>query len=136
MPKHFQLQLNTAANGTYFPGSVVSGTLLLTIEEAKDYRTIQISLTGFSRVSWTETVNYGDHSRTIEFEDRNDLVDLVTVVWDKGEHGGGAKLPPGSYQWPFTFTLQGTDLPPSYEDEIGKIRYTVVATIVKNALLN
>ena len=135
MPKDFQLQLNTPPNGTYFPGSVVSGTLLLTTDEAKEYGAIQVSLKGFSRVDWTETKNYGGTPQTYNFYAQDDLINLSTVVWDKKEHGGGGKFPPGSYQWPFTFILEGTSLPPSYEDEIGTIRYAVSAKIVKDALL-
>ena len=135
MPKDFQLQLNPPPNGSYFPGSTVSGTLLLTTDEAKEYKAIQVSLIGFSHVRWSESQGSGEHRTTVTYDSRENYLNLVAVVWDKNQHGSGAKLPPGSYQWPFAFILQAPKLPPSYEGTVGKIRYTIAARIVKDALL-
>ena len=151
MPKDFQLQLNTPPNGTYLHGSKVSGTLLLTTNEVKEYKAIQVSLTGFSHVHWSKSTGTGqhghigtgqhmhgctgEHMHTVHYNSREDYLNLVAVVWDKNQHGSGGKLPPGSYQWPFAFTLQTPNLPPSYEGTVGRIRYTIAARIVKDALL-
>ena len=42
MLKDFQLQLNNPPNGVYFPDSTISGSLLLTTDEAKEYKAIQV----------------------------------------------------------------------------------------------
>ena len=135
MPKDFQLQLSNPPNGLYFPGSTISGTLLLTTDESKEYKAIQVSLSGFSHVRWSESRGSGHSQYAVHYTSRVAYLDLVAVVWDKNQHGSGGKLPPGSHQWPFVFVLQARNLPPSYEGTFGRIRYTVTAKIVKDALL-
>ena len=59
-------------------------------------------------------------------------MDLVYPLWNSQQSPDG-KLPPGQYNWPFSFIVPPT-APSSFEGSVGNIRYSLVGTIVTGLL--
>ena len=117
----FGIQLNDEGQGMFFPGSTISGTVILETKEAKNYSTIQVVLTGEARVNWRRAS-----------EAREELIKREAVLWDKSGAGGGQLLPRGSYRWPFTFMLEAPKLPPSHTcSSNGGIYYALEGRIIR-----
>ena len=64
-----------------------------------------------------------------------DYITTFVNVWDKDISAGGGQFPIGSYQFPFSLSLIGNNLPASYEGSLGQIKYTIEARVVKDGLL-
>ena len=137
MPPNLRIGLvQSAPNQSYYPGSAVTGTLLLDVDEPKSYKEIVIQFCGRSYVHWTEshTEGSGDSRRTVthSYSSTEPYVDLVAPLWNSQQSPDG-KLPPGQYNWPFSFTVPPT-VPSSFEGSVGNIRYSLVGKIVTGLL--
>ena len=132
--KDFHLHLDFPPGGIYFPGMTVTGTVLVKTDKPKNYKSILIELIGFAEVEWTEqhqtTVDsgrVGTHHHS--YSSSKDYINRSVTVWCQGTSGRD-KFPAGTYEFPFSFQLVGDNLPSSYTDEVGKIKYIVNAKIV------
>ncbi|CAI8004666.1 Arrestin domain-containing protein 4 [Geodia barretti] len=123
-----KLRIQLSSNKVYHPGSTVTGSLLLDVDEAKSYKQILVQLSGRSYVHWRESS--GQSSRNcISLEP---YFDSVAPLWDSRQSPDG-KLPPGQYNWPFSFVIPPS-VPSSFEGKFGNIRYMLVGRIVTGAL--
>ena len=117
----FGIQLHDESKGMFFPGSTISGTLMLETKEAKNYLSIQVVLTGEARVNWRRAS-----------EAREEFIKKEAVLWDKNAAGGGQSLPKGSYRWPFSFVFEAPKLPPSHTcSSNGGIYYALEGRIIR-----
>ena len=128
--------VQSAPNQPYYPGSTITGNLLLDVDEPKSYNQIVVQFSGRSHVHWTEsrTEGSGDNQRTVTYTytSTEPYVDLVAPLWNKQQSPGG-NLAPGQYSWPFSFTVPPT-APSSFEGSVGNIRYSLVGKIVTGLL--
>ncbi len=85
--------LNMPPNGVYFPGSVVSGALVIEVDEPKSYNGIQIALVGRAVVSWSEMQG----KVLVTLSSNEEYVSLGAVLWSK-QHAVDHKLPAGRPQ--------------------------------------
>ena len=108
-------------NQAYYARGVISGNVLLDIDEPKSYKQISVRFTGRSYVnatrpggkySYTSSETYGD---------------LIASLWSSQQSPDG-KLAPGQYSWPFRFDIPPT-APSAFEGTAGNIRYSLVGRI-------
>ena len=137
MPPNLRIGLvQSTPNQAYYPGSTITGSLLLDVDESKSYNQILIQFAGVSYVHWTEshTTGTGEHRRTEtrHYSSSESYVDLTAPLWNSQQSPGG-KLAPGQYNWPFSFNIP-PNAPSSFEGSVGHIRYHLVGKIVTGLL--
>jgi hypothetical protein len=123
-----KLRIQLSSNKVYHPGSTVTGSLLLDVDEAKSYKQILVQLSGRSYVRWSESSGQSSRNCT----SLEPYFDSVAPLWDSRQSPDG-KLPPGQYNWPFSFVIPPS-VPSSFEGKLGNIRYMLVGRIVTGAL--
>ena len=128
MVKEFKIVLNSPAQGVFFPGSEVSGILVVKVDEPKSYENIQVTLVGQADDddSWSESSGSVKFRSTYTYADET-YVNLRAIVWTK-EQVPTQELHAGIHNFPFRFQLPAR-LPPSFQGPIGWIRYYVEGTI-------
>ena len=122
MVKEFKIVLNSPAQGVFFPGSEVSGILVVKVDEPKSYENIQVTLVGQADDddSWSESSGSVKFRSTYTYADET-YVNLRAIVWTK-EQVPTQELHAGIHNFPFRFQLPAR-LPPSFQGPIGWIRY-------------
>ena len=124
MVKELSITLNSEPlGGNYSPGSTISGSLTIEVDEAKDYKTLAVNFLGKGRVHWSEGSN--ENRRT--YFASEEYVNETLVLW-KSEDSPDGTFPVGRYTYPFEFVLPAT-CPSSYSSPIGKISYEVEGRI-------
>ena len=132
MVKDFTIELSQSS---FVAGSTVCGSVVVKVNEPKNYKKIAVYLKGHGKVKWKETVHEshtaagpGHHStstsRTITHKSEESYICEEFVVW---ENSDGA-LPTGHHTFPFQFTIP-TNCPSSFRDKIGKIEYIIAGKI-------
>ena len=103
----------------------------LNLTEAKSYKYIQVRLYGHAHVHWTEsrTTGTGENRRTetISYTANETYVEQTAVLWNSEQTPHG-KIGPGSYRFPFQFTIP-PHCPSSFHGSVGFIRYHVLGRI-------
>ncbi len=101
----------------------------LTLTEAKSYKFIQVRLYGHAHVHWTERHSRGGNRGTeiINYTGNEAYVDLNAVLWKSVQTPKG-KIGPGSFRFPFQFTIP-PNCPSSYHGSVGYIQYYVTGHI-------
>ena len=116
----------------------MSGTLFLTLDEAKQYKSIEVELYGGAHVHWTETytVSTGQTTTTytVPYNANETYVEQTCVVWNKEESPNGS-IGPGTYSYRFEFTLPPDVLPSFKGKYYGNIEYEVRGRIRTGHLL-
>ena len=103
----------------YFTGSSITGSLLLSVTEPKDYKHVSIRFGGRAHVAWSE----GSGDRRRSHSATEPYIDEKISLWSSDQSPDG-KLDPGEYNWPFTFTIP-PNVPSSFEATDGNIRYSL-----------
>ena len=139
MPKEFRLELTNPPQGVYFPGMLVTGTVVCATDEPKsNYRQILVTLRGGAQVRWSETSGSGQNQTTVSYSSNEEYISSSVVLWDKTVNGQGGDFPVGSYRFNFSLQLKGvhcgTNLPASYTGTVGSISYSLEARISKSVL--
>ena len=137
MVKVFEICLEPPTGGKgYSSGCQVTGRVVVEVDEAKNYRQIDISFVGCGKVEWTK--GSGEDSET--YKAREEYSHETVTVWDSSREGHSGTLPAGHHEFPFTFSIPES-CPSSYETERGSsnldawIRYTLTGQIsTKGAL--
>ena len=105
----------------------MTGSLELFLNEAKSYNYIQVQIHGRAHVQWSETQTTGsgedERTETVTYSASHTYVDETTVVWKK-EHTPHGKIGPGSYKFPFSFTLP-SQCASSFTGTVGSISYDI-----------
>ena len=125
--RDFQLILNDPPHKVYFPGMIITGTVIAVNDKPKNYQAIKVKIVGYAHVCFVE--------RHRPYSSREDYITTFVNVWDKDASAEGGQFPVGSYQFPFSLSLIGNNLPASYEGSVGQIKYTIEARVVKDSLL-
>ena len=115
----------------------MSGTLFLTLDEAKDYKSVEVELFGGAHVHWTETrtVSTGQTTTTytVPYNAKETYVEQTNVMWNSEESPSGT-IGPGTYSYRFEFTLPPNALA-SFKGQSGKIEYVVRGRVRTGHLL-
>ena len=127
MVKDIKLHLNS---GHYSPGSVVEGSLEVSVEKLKDYDRINIALWGGASVYWEESED--DSSNTYKYSEP--YFNPQIEVW-KAEASPTGQLPIGVHTFPFSFHLP-QDTPSSFHTVTGQIKYEIEAKIMQKGFVN
>ena len=116
----------------------MSGTVFVTLDEAKDYKSIEVELHGGAHVHWTETrtVSTGQSTvtYTVPYDARETYVEQNSVVWSSEESPNGT-IGPGTYSYGFEFMLPSNALASFKGQYYGKIEYVVRGRIKTGHLL-
>ena len=124
----------TASLQAFYPGQLISGSVQITLSEARSYKYIAVTLKGKGKVQWTEevrrTVQEGEETKfvteTVEYDEKEKYADEMVVVWGDKESHQEASLGPGTFDFPFQVTVP-QHCPPTFETDIGKIKYKLTA---------
>ena len=116
----------TSTNRLYHPGDTITGRLLVDVNYPKSFNQIAVIFIGSCYVRLTrEGPNARGESVVDHYTSSEAYVDLVAPLWNSQQSPDG-KLPPGQYNWPFSFNLPPT-APSSFEGSVSNIRYSLVA---------
>ena len=109
----------------------MTGSVELTLAEAKSYKYVQVRLYGHAHVHWTETRTTGtgenQRTETINYTANEVYVEQTAVLWNSAQTPHG-KIGPGSYRFPFQFTIP-PNCPSSFHGSVGYIQYLVLGRI-------
>ena len=91
-----------------------------------------VGLEGIGKVRWTETHTSGTGNNrsttTHAYTDNETYVDLIYIVWGNKEAPQPTKLDPGTFTFPFQFTIPA-DCPPTFTTQTGQINYQLYGVI-------
>ena len=114
----------------YNPGSIVTGAVYLDVFRPVTIYNAELRIRGTERVKWEElkTNPQGDANKITEkMKDKQQIFDVSTLL-----QVGTASLPPGQYQYPFSFQLPD-QIPGTFEikhfDHDGRIRYSLIVSL-------
>lgn len=106
------------------------------LTEAKNYKTIQVVLSGGANVLWTETytTGYGQHTQThtVTYRAEETYVNQALTLW-KSQDSPDGKIGPGIFDLTFQFTVPQNCLA-SFKGNYGTISYALYGHI-KTGLL-
>eukprot|EP00118_Oscarella_pearsei_P017585 m.175370 g.175370 ORF g.175370 m.175370 type:complete len:464 (+) comp39127_c0_seq2:268-1659(+) len=115
----------------FYPGQVISGTVVLELDEPVTARAVRLLLNGQAYVHWSEQHGSGDHRHTVHYSDRETYMNHSITLWGKQEGDRSAdnpELPVGMHSFAFSFPLP-TNIPSSFETYSGHIRYWVTGQV-------
>ena len=119
--KNFKIVLDSES---YFPGSIVSGKVIIKLDVPKKYKLIEVGITGKAETFWSETSeSFRDSKSTSYFENVEEYLNKWVSVWKREDSPNGV-LSSGVHSYPFQFTLPH-NIPSSYEGGCAWIRYGV-----------
>lgn len=118
----------------FYVGSLVKGTVLVTVTRPQNYNTISIDLIGKAEVNWSDNEATGlGRTKRVTYRNAVTYINAQKIVWTK-DYSPTDDLPVGSHAFPFEFQLP-KNIPPSFEGEHGWMRYEFGATAARNGLL-
>ena len=127
MVKDLKIVLDQDASQEYYrPGSVVSGSLVVELDEAKKIKQIVVYLEGKGQVNWMQHI--GQISSANSSEELFFCLEIVVWTDSKSENG---TLPAGRHVFPFCFTLP-VHCPSSFQDGIGMISYSIQGKVTSD----
>eukprot|EP01129_Flabellula_baltica_P011629 TRINITY_DN5132_c0_g1_i2.p1 TRINITY_DN5132_c0_g1~~TRINITY_DN5132_c0_g1_i2.p1 ORF type:complete len:673 (+),score=156.27 TRINITY_DN5132_c0_g1_i2:60-2078(+) len=114
---------------TYFPGETICGYLIWNVSSVRKIRAVRLKFSGCAKTNWTEQEGSGDSRRTVYYSAVCNYFNSIATVWGapRGQKTNYT-IEPGTYFWPFTYTLPAA-LPPSMAGTHGKIHYFVQAYV-------
>ena len=128
MNKRDVLQLNLYNSNSIFytTGSEVDGEVVFNLESSQnDYKRIVVILEGKADVFFTHTSN---SNAVNHYRETETFVKLTLILWDKTSR----QLERGQVTFPFSFQLTNNgSLPSSLDSKDGRIRYTLIAKLIK-----
>ncbi|XP_011303218.1 arrestin domain-containing protein 2-like isoform X2 [Fopius arisanus] len=119
--KSFHIKLHNAT-GTYAPGEVVSGDVIIVISKKNQFCLgIKLQFKGKAEVQWTGSDTSGNHCLYLATESYFLAEDYI--YQDRNEDSG---LTPGQHMFPFTFLLPN-NIPDSFYHKNGSVDYSINA---------
>jgi len=124
-------------NQAYIAGSLVEGRVIIDLKKPKAINgTIRIVLSGKAGLWLTARVRQPLISNTHQTRSfLQTIFDYMTVnLWGTSmRFAETLELPAGKHEFPFTFQLP-TNIPSSYQDDFGYIRYVLAAAMPTSEL--
>jgi len=115
------------AKPIYQPGESIVGNIRVKINEKIKLTEVRCMINGEAHVHFTEKIIQGRGKMTRHFENREKYIKTAIVLYKIEENQ--PFLETGDYSYPFKFTLPSSDLPTSFMHELGKIYYSIVASL-------
>ncbi|XP_014615980.1 PREDICTED: arrestin domain-containing protein 2-like [Polistes canadensis] len=120
-------------SATYIPGENITGCVIIVLDERKSVRDLRIYFKGEARVHWTTTeteedLNGNRSSKTVHHTATEKYFSIEQTLLRKSIEEDRVELPEGESIYYFSFQLP-TNIPCSFEHEVGRIRYTAKATV-------
>jgi len=123
----------------YMAGQNVYGRVFVVLNEPMKMRGLRVKLDGRAHTEWRESrtrshTDSSGHTQTetyyVTYTGNECYIGLVITLWGKpeGASGDDPTMQPGSYEFPFSFTLP-LQCPSSFEGQYGHIRYICKAVI-------
>ena len=131
MVKDIKLYLNNPLQH-YSPGSVVEGSLEVSVDKPKNYDRIIVTLWGGASVHWEERHGSGNNRSTTTYEYSEPYFNSQIEVWKAGASPTG-QLPIGVHTFPFSFHLP-ENIPSSFHTVTGQIKYEIETRIMRTGL--
>ena len=103
----------------FYPGSVVTGSFLVSVNKPKSYKHISIQFLGRAYVHWTKS--------EVCYSSTQVYVDITQTLWTADQSPDG-RLSPGQHVFWFRFDIP-TNAPSSFEGTVGSIRYELLGRI-------
>ena len=124
MVKELSITLHPGpVEGHYSPGSILTGSLTVEVDKAREYKTLVVCVQGEGSVKWSE--GSGKDKKTYSAD--KVYLNEQQVIWKKQDSPYGI-FPVGKYTYQFEFTLPAT-CPSSFSSRIGNINYFIVASL-------
>ena len=131
MVKTISITLCDSDDYSYYPGSIVTGKVVITVDKPKKYKNIAIGLYGAAHVRWTE--GEGDSNNSTTYSNHIEYVREESVLWSL-VNSPTNNLPIGEHTFPFELQLP-QNIPNSFEGAYGHVRYHVRMTVSRTGLL-
>ncbi|CAH1798042.1 unnamed protein product [Owenia fusiformis] len=115
----------------YQAGELVTGAVVLGLDEPMKMRALQLLVHGAADVFWRESSGTGDSKTTHTYSNHESYFEHFIGLWGAtapGESGNDPSHPQGHFTYQFQFLLPPV-LPSSFEIKQGHVRYWVKATI-------
>nr|XP_023014660.1 arrestin domain-containing protein 3-like [Leptinotarsa decemlineata]XP_023014661.1 arrestin domain-containing protein 3-like [Leptinotarsa decemlineata] len=115
-------------DGSYYPGSSISGYVVCTFVNEKKIRGVRVKLRGTEQTSWWERESYWDSRqkktsyKNVHYTGKNKFLSETLILFGKGT------MNPGRYEYPFTFILP-RNLPETFKGIHGYIIYYIKANV-------
>ncbi|XP_011879568.1 PREDICTED: arrestin domain-containing protein 2-like isoform X2 [Vollenhovia emeryi] len=127
-------------DAVYMPGEIVSGCVTINLAREKIAEALKLSAKGEADVRWTEetstTDSNGDSTTTSTTYSGNEkYFSLTIMLLERLEEDRKVHIPAGLSKYPFHIQLPH-DIPCSFEQYYGHIRYTIKAVIVRSWRFN
>ncbi|XP_072037795.1 arrestin domain-containing protein 3-like isoform X2 [Amphiura filiformis] len=116
----------------YNSGDVISGQVLVDLEEAKQLRGIYMHFQGRAVVRWSEIESRGKSKVTIYFHSGEQYFDTIITIFGKDRTASEDlqyTLDAGIHRFPFQFQLPNRPMPCSFEGTLGYVRFFMRAVI-------
>ena len=120
---NFYIELDKP-NPFYFSGETLSGRLIVRCRERLKIKNIHVDIVGVAKVFWKDR----SFNRGTRYYKNNETYMKFSVVSLAKQYDNDLYLECGDYNYPFQIQLP-PNLPPSFQHQIGKIRYYVKVTI-------
>ncbi|XP_022814745.1 uncharacterized protein LOC111348384 [Spodoptera litura] len=122
-----QILLDRTEDGVFKAGGLVTGTLKYFIDKPTQYRRISLCFVGKGECQWSESDSDSDDNDSTDYSNCQEYFTQVIMVY----LGTNNKdLISGAFEYPFQFLLPN-DIPPSFKDDICKIKYKITVTFAK-----
>ena len=131
--KDFVIVLSSSQDQVFYPGSVISGTVICENSVPKKFKTISVNIEGRIWVKWAGTREIHGLDACCNQQSFHELcLSQNVVIWNKHVHGQGGMFPDGLQNLPFSIQLpQSVTLPPSYNGRHGSVKYCLEARILR-----
>ncbi|XP_047991726.1 arrestin domain-containing protein 17-like [Leguminivora glycinivorella] len=127
-----KIHIRKSQEGIHRAGEPISGILCYAIDEPTEYQTAVLSFVGTAKCSWTQYDLVGKSTYT--YIGHDEFLTLHTNILKKRPEQT-ITLDVGTYEFPFEFLLP-TEIPSSFEDGYGDIKYHVRVKFMKPSLFS
>uniref|UniRef100_A0A8C5I6F3 Arrestin domain-containing protein 3-like n=1 Tax=Gouania willdenowi TaxID=441366 RepID=A0A8C5I6F3_GOUWI len=119
-------------DNTFTNGDMVSGKVTLEVVKDCEIDSLSIKFKGKSEVLWTER-----HGQTTVVYHSKEKYFSVTQFFIRDQKTIDNRLvTPGCHDYPFTFQIPLTNMPPSFKGRVGKIVYLLEAKLSRSMRIN
>ncbi|XP_043920078.1 arrestin domain-containing protein 3-like [Protopterus annectens] len=117
----------------YFSGEMITGKVILLLNEKTKVKSLSILFRGEARVRWKETTGSGSDEETKTYSEVveyfNQKYYPIGEINDDAVKEDTRNLFAGQHEFPFSFQLPATPLVPSFKGEHGAVRYYMRAKL-------
>ena len=114
----------------YYSGEPIVGVIKFKIAEKVKITEVKCLINGEAHVHFTEKIFQNRAYSTRHFEEREQYIKTSILLYRHEENE--PYLDVGDHSYPFKFTLPTSELATSFNHELGKIYYSIIASLKIN----